>query len=67
MTKREPTAAQQDEAYEHGHQDFRTDGVYDNPYDSDEHWLLYLAYEQGWNDGRDWELSRGAVSAHPED
>jgi hypothetical protein len=62
---RKPTAKQQDEAYDHGYRScqFREAGrPYRNPYDSDRFWLLFMAYEQGWNDRREWEVSRGAVS-----
>jgi hypothetical protein len=49
---RQPTQAAQDEAYTQG---FDADHTVDyaNPYDSDKVWLLFMAYEQGWNDGRD--------------
>lgn len=49
------TEAQQDEAYDHGyrsceHRAFASRATYVNPYDSDKYFLLYRAYEKGWND-----------------
>jgi hypothetical protein len=44
------TQAQQEAAYDHGYRSFAVDRPYENPYDSDKFWLLYMAYEQGWHD-----------------
>ena len=57
MTKK-ITQAQQDEAYNHGYRSFDQAKPFANPYDSDKYWLLFMAYEQGWNDRRDWEFEQ---------
>ncbi len=44
-----PSQAQQDEAYHHGYNSWRPLKGFANPYDSDKFWLLFMAYEQGWN------------------
>jgi beta-xylosidase len=56
------TERQQDEAYDQGYRAFDASKAYDNPYDSDRRWLLYMAFEQGWNDAIDWHRSRNRLT-----